>query len=225
MSIIEKIISIYAPHVCAGCEAEGSVLCGVCVRELPRPLDRCYRCHAASKGGLTCDSCSIYGLVAVNAATRYVRSAKDAVWSLKFGRARAAAGCMVVLMLPACERRLRHCPARVVIVPAPTATSRARMRGYDQAAVLARALARQTGTMYFPLLLRIGHQKQVGAGRVQRRAQLRSAFEVRDLRLVRGAHIILVDDVVTTGATLEAAAQALLSAGARSVEAIVFAQA
>lgn len=120
-------------------------------------------------------------------------------------------------------------PLRTIIVPAPTATNRVRMRGYDQSALLACNLASRIGALYDPLLCRIGSQKQIGANRAQRQAQLQGAFytkpQYRSHHDVQGAHIILVDDVVTTGATLEAAAEALRAAGARSVEAVVFAQA
>ncbi len=221
MSILEKIIGLYAPHVCVGCDAPGAVVCTGCIHKLPRPADRCYRCHSASSGGQTCVQCLQYGLLAVNAATCYVRMAKDIVWRLKFQRAKAAAECMAAPMARICREKLRPV---TIIVPVPTASSRVRRRGYDQAVVLARAIALRAGAAYTPLLTRQGRQEQIGAGRAQRRSQLQGAFLVRNPRYVRGTHIILVDDVVTTGATLESAARALRSAGAESVEAVVFAQ-
>ena len=108
---------------------------------------------------------------------------------------------------------------------APTATSRVRQRGYDQAKLLARALARQAGLPYLDCLARVGQTHQVGATREQRLRQLQAAFRVRRPNAVRSAYLLLVDDVSTTGATLELAATILKSAGARRVDAIVFAQA
>jgi ComF family protein len=164
----------------------------------------------------------------VAAATAYRGAAKDIIWKLKFGRARSGATEVAALIASrlGLRRQLGRLPA-VIITHAPTATTRVRQRGYDQAQLIARCLARSCGVPYRPLLARYGHQKQIGASKAQRAAQLSGAFHAAPLQAarIRGAHIILVDDVVTTGATLEAAAKTLMDAGARRVDAVVFAQA
>lgn len=225
MNILEVLVSLYAPHTCVGCGNDGAVLCAGCLRGLPPAMSRCYRCHNGAAAGRTCVVCLRYGLQSVRPAVRYVGAARQAVWQLKYQRAQAAAVAMAESMVAAAPAPLRS--GSVLVVPAPTAASRRRVRGYDQAARLARAYSRQAGLTYAPLLIRLGHQKQVGAGRTQRQSQLRGAFQVKPAwrSSVRGQHIVLVDDVVTTGATLETAANVLLAAGARSVEAVVFAQA
>jgi predicted amidophosphoribosyltransferase len=73
-------------------------------------------------------------------------------------------------------------------------------------------------------LARQGQAHQVGASREQRKQQLATAFRVTKPQHVAGARLLLIDDVVTTGATLEAAAAALRAVGARHIEALVFAQ-
>ena len=98
------------------------------------------------------------------------------------------------------------------------------MRGYDHAALLARELARHTELTTMPVLRRVGQTRQVGATRSQRLKQLEGAFYVRRPEEIQGKKILLVDDLVTTGATLEAAARCLRLAGARTVSAVVFAQ-
>lgn len=112
-----------------------------------------------------------------------------------------------------------------VLVPVPTATSRVRQRGYDQAGLLSQELSRRTGLPSLPLLARCGQDRQVGSGRTERVRHLTGAFRVPAGKDVRGKHVILVDDVLTTGATLEAAAATLHKAGAARVDALVFAQA
>jgi ComF family protein len=112
-----------------------------------------------------------------------------------------------------------------VVVPVPTATDRRRRRGYDQATLIARALARRQDLAHVPCLRRLGRAHQVGAGRAQRLAQLAGAFVVVRPDRIRGKHVVLVDDVITTGATFEAAARALHQAGAARVSAVTFARA
>jgi predicted amidophosphoribosyltransferase len=73
--------------------------------------------------------------------------------------------------------------------------------------------------------MRIGQAHQVGAGRAQRKKQLDGVFRPRHIERIKGQHIILVDDVLTTGATLESAARTLRRAGAAQVDAWVFAKA
>lgn len=151
-------------------------------------------------------------------AAVYEGPPKEMVWRLKFHGARKASHLMAAHM----ARQVVDADA--YLVPVPTATSRVRQRGYDQAKLLARELSRQTRLPYLDCLMRGGQAHQVGASRTQRLQQLAKAYRLKKAALVRGADIILVDDVITTGATLEAAAKVLRVAGARHVDAIVYAQ-
>lgn len=144
------------------------------------------------------------------------------VWRLKFGRVQSAAEAMATRMA---ELYGAMVAKDVLIMPVPTATKRVRRRGYDQAVLIARSFSRQTGCEYTPLLMRLGSQEQIGADRQQRRDQLQGVFRVKNASKVVGARILLIDDVMTTGATLEAAALVLKQAGARSVGSLVFARA
>lgn len=221
--LLTPLLSLLAPHECLGCGTEGFLICANCKKSLKPAVERCYSCHKSMSGGRTCPSCRrSSSLYSVRAAVRYEGAAKDLIWKLKFGRARAAA---------AEASRLLGDYTRIpdsgtaIITHAPTATNRIRRRGYDQAALIAKAFAQNNGQPYTPLLARLGTHKQVGASRMVRSSQLQEAFRPIHEQRIRGAHIILIDDVVTTGATLQAAAAALREAGAKRVEAIVFAQA
>lgn len=220
MSLLDTLLAAIAPHDCLGCGAEGRLLCGRCTVDMPPALAQCYRCYAPSAGGLTCSDCAAASsLTALRSAVIYQGLAKKLIWRIKASGAQAAAAVMAARMAPLLERH-----ERTVLVSVPTATSRVRQRGYDQTRLIARQLARQAGLPWLDCLRRSGQAHQVGAGRQQRRQQLQTAFRVSQQRFVRGAHIMLVDDVVTTGATLEAAAHVLLEAGATRIEAVTFAQ-
>jgi ComF family protein len=222
MMILDTFLAHIAPHECVGCGTEGKLVCEACSSKLVQPAGRCYRCHRVSPEGRTCANClRTSKLYAVTAVALYEDCAKDLVWRLKFGSARMAAREMAELM----AGRYTFTGTPVLLVPVPTATSRIRRRGYDQARLLARELSRATRLPYCNCLSRLGQHQQVGASRERRLKQLAEAFRVSALAPIRGAHIILVDDVVTTGATLEAAAAVLKASGAKRVEAIVFARA
>ncbi|MBC7707774.1 hypothetical protein H7Y63_00950 [Polaromonas sp.] len=111
-----------------------------------------------------------------------------------------------------------------LIVPIPTATQRVRQRGYDQSYLIARAFSRKTTAQFTPVLRRLGQQRQRGASKSTRAIQLSDAYWLRHYNF-KNRHVVLVDDVVTTGATLESAARLLRAAGATRVEAIIFAKA
>jgi ComF family protein len=221
MSILDRLIGYLAPHTCLGCSREGKLLCVDCSDGLPRVPERCYRCRKRSLVGRTCLSCRrSSNLRAVRVATMYDSTAKALVWKLKFSGAQAAATEISALLT---KLIMGEDELEAHILPVPTTSRRVRQRGYDQTKLLGRALASRTNIQYLNCLHRSGQAHQVGASRRQRLSQLEDAF--RTNQSLGGMHIILVDDVVTTGATLEAAAKACRAAGAVRVEAVVFAQA
>lgn len=223
MSILERIVSVYAPHACVGCGYEGSLLCERCLQDLTVTGACCYRCRSASRLGRTCASCRADSLlISVNCATSYAGVAKELVWSLKFNRAQAAADVMGSYMAQCFGSAT---PEDALIVPVPTAMKRVRRRGYDQAVLIARSYAKHTGRQYAPLLMRQGTQEQKGAGREQRLQQLHNAFILKSPRTVVGRRIILIDDVITTGATLDEAAATLKTGAAAAIAALAFARA
>ena len=112
------------------------------------------------------------------------------------------------------------------VTPVPLHARRLWARRFNQAAALAREIARRSGKPFEPALLQRvkATRSQVGLSREQRLQNLQGAFRVGAAAPVRGRRIVLIDDVLTSGATANAAARALLKAGATQVDLIVFAR-
>lgn len=205
MSIIDEILAILAPNDCLGCSAEGRLVCKECIIALPVVETK------------TLDSPYISSVISV---TSYKGISKDLLWKLKSSGAQEAAKIMAE-----CMTKLLPSEKNLIIVPIPTASNRVRQRGYDQAKLIARQISRKARHPYLNCLVRSGQAHQVGAGREQRLKQLENAFRVKNTELIKDSKIILVDDVVTTGASLELASKALKESGANEISAITFAQA
>ena len=114
------------------------------------------------------------------------------------------------------------------VVAVPTTEARLRERGYNQAEVLARAFAEATGRSLVPALCRApGTSSQTTLQPVARMANVAGAFSLAEAteKEIAGEHLLLVDDVLTTGATVVACAETLMVAGARCVSVLTFARA
>lgn len=223
MPLLEKIITIFAPHTCLGCGLEDDkLLCEACLQAVVQVPSRCYRCKAVTDDYRTCHSCAPRTpLTQVVVYTHHQDLAKELVHRMKYERARA--GIIEAARLMA-ERSI-YLPKDALLTHVPTASSRVRERGYDHARLLAQTLSQVSSLPAPTLLSRVGQAHQVGASRTERLRQLRNAFRPVHSEVLRGKHIVLVDDVLTTAATLETAARVLKRAGAKQVSAVVFAQA
>jgi ComF family protein len=224
MSVLENLINLYAPHACIGCGFEGSLLCDDCERQLDPATECCYRCQIPRRLGRTCVDCREQSpLVSVNCFTSYSNQiAKDLLWALKFNRAKAAAQ---IIALQIADMYQEVTPSDALIVPVPTAAKRVRSRGYDQAVLIARAYAKYSGCTYSSMFLRLGGRQQKGADRLRRHQQLHGSLVLKRPEQVSGTRVILIDDVITTGATMEEAARVLKAAGARAVACLAYARA
>lgn len=209
-------MSLIAPHACTGCKREGYVLCPACARALPTAAGCCYVCGVRTSGGQRCTGCP-GSLRAVHAATLYEGPAKEVVHRLKFEGAIAAAKDMAEAMAAVVPE------GDWLLVPVPTASSRRRQRGYDQAVLIARELAHKTGLPVLRALRRHGQSRQVNASRKQRRNQLIGAYSLNRRWRAKYKHILLVDDVYTTGATLNEVGKLLSKAGAERIIGLTFA--
>lgn len=222
MPLLDTLLSIVAPHYCLCCGCEGSLLCALCAELELSPLpSRCYRCKQVTSDFSVCSSCRRQTVLRhVWVRTAYNDVSSQPLLAYKFERARAAYKPLATAMYGA----LPLLPEDTLIMSVPSSTGRIRERGYDHTKLIARELAQRTGLLQVWAVARTGQSHQFGASRSVRLKQLQGTFVVTDLKHVKSKKVLLVDDVITTGATLETLAKALKQAGASQVDALVFAQ-
>lgn len=213
------LLDLLVPPVCLVCREPGAELCGACRRALPWLVGpNCARCGLPAPCGRRCPAVA-HAYAAAWAPFAHEGPARDLVAGLKFQRATAAAAVLGAAMAATAPGGLLD---DATVVPVPAHPGRRRARGYDHAALLARALARRAARpLDLTALRRHGGREdhQLGSGRTERL----SARHL-DVRAARGrgtaGRVVLVDDVHTTGATLDACSRALLGSGAAEVVAI-----
>ncbi|MGH7196935.1 MAG: ComF family protein [Candidatus Saccharimonadales bacterium] len=154
-------------------------------------------------------------------AGTYEKVTERVIYAYKFDGARSAAGTLA----QALDAAPPYLPTNTILVPVPTAPARIRQRGYDQTLLLAKELAKLRGLNVVHCLERQHDLRQVGSGRKQRQQQAKSAFRLkkRQAEKIKGKPVLLIDDVLTTGATLSAAAELLYAAGSMALNAAVVA--
>lgn len=217
------------PPRCVGCDAAGAALCDACAQAvIPAAGPLCARCgRLRAAAGATCLLCAqpTHVLTRVRAAALHAGVMRAAIHALKYDDGRHLATPLARYLTAAW-----HAPAWDelrgavdVVAPVPLHASRVQERGYNQSALLAAAFCRQNGLAYRPhALARVrATQSQVGLDAAQRAENVAAAFAADPV--LRGAHLLLIDDVYTTGATLNACAHAALTGGASSVSALTLA--
>jgi ComF family protein len=192
-----------------GASSPSGGFCGVCARELSRVADACRRCGLA-RPVRQCPRAELrWDVDAVVAPFSYVPPLDHYVRALKYRGARPLGRAFALLLAPELLNERVDC-----LVAVPLHRTRLRERGYNQAQEIARTLAAalRVPALERGIARRAATPAQTGQGALERRAGVARAFRVeRDLR---GRCIAIVDDVVTTGATINALAAELKAAGA-----------
>jgi ComF family protein len=218
----DTLVGLLAPHLCIACGAEGAVMCQVCLSTAGDTIpSRCAGCQRITEKSKTCRSC----LKWLRARHIYVATSYDSLYErllheLKFECRKQAINPIVGIML----QQLQSIEGYDSICPLPTAPSRVRSRGFDHTLLISRELSKKCSIPTQKSLARSTNARQVGANKRERLSQLENEFKVHDKSSVRGKNILLVDDVITTGASIASATNALYKAGAKSVSALVYAQ-
>jgi len=221
-----KVVDFFFPAHCLGCAVEGSFICTACQRTLPRLLPPvCPKCSRPLMQEERCPLCLKWGLEidGIRALFLLQGLVRQSVHQFKYNNLKALSFPLARLLADSLESK----PLPVeVIVPVPLHPRRIRERGYNQSALLARELGRLIGLpVWEESLLRLRNTPaQVRAATADdRRSNVRGAFSCYDER-VRGKQVLVLDDVCTTGATLDSCAVTLKAAGASSVWGLVLAR-
>lgn len=214
------------PKWCVGCGRRGDFICQGCQSSLTRltgPL--CPKCGRPQASGILCPSCVNWSAAidGIRSPFRFDGVIRQAIYQLKYHNIRSLAVSLARLLND--YLTANHIPGEV-LVPVPLHRKRLRERGYNQSGLLASELGKLTNLpVVDDCLIRRRHASPQArtATVAERQRNVADAFACLDQRLYDKA-ILLIDDVATSGATLDAVAAALKAAGATSVWGLVLAR-
>ncbi|WP_224081302.1 ComF family protein [Cupriavidus laharis] len=215
------------PCACALCGVvQDEVVCRDCAAELLYPVSRCPVCAMGIAPGQPCAACAQHRPAFDQAFTLgdYALPQDSLVLALKYGKVLPLAGWLAAALAHRVQAALRAgAPMPDLLAPIPLSPRRLAERGFNQAWEIARPLGRDLGIASDPVLLErprdIATQHLLDLA--QRQMNVRGAFRVARPLPLAGMHVGLVDDVMTTGATLDEAAHTLKAHGAARVSVIV----
>lgn len=235
IKLIKKfVLDLIFPEFCSGCKKEGDILCESCLKELRKSFifPKCFCCGARvpagqrTPAGRTCLSCrkntNIYAFFSSFPYSNEI--VKTLIHKLKYNRIHKIA---IILGDELSEYFLKmslKIPADSLIIPIPLHKNKYRKRGFNQSEVIAESLSKN---LKIPILAGLKKIKltpdQTELSGAKRRKNVKGAFLAINWRQIKGKNIILVDDVKTTGSTLEEAAKTLKKAGAKRIWALTIA--
>jgi ComF family protein len=229
-TLFQRGLDLLFPPRCAGCQQSGSLLCPACLRNMqPLATPCCQRCGAPlAQSADNCTSCQwgafhLHGLRCVNL---YQGALRNAIHALKYQGQPRLAEPLGLLLAEAFTRYGLHADA---LIPLPLHPQRQQQRGYNQATLLARVCAThlKVPCLEGGVIRQRATRVQVGLSTQERQQNVLGAFALTSdaqARLFAYHRVVLIDDVATTGATLEACAAPLYAAGMHEVWGLVLAR-
>ena len=220
-ALISNVVDVVFPARCAGCGHRGVWVCDECIDTIARLSPPwCGRCGIPIDSRCRCDELSPAISISRSAAV-YSGWVRRAIHLMKYENEPARIPSLAEFMASAA----RALPPFDALVPAPLHSARNRGRGYNQSEILANELATHLGCQVSRCLVRTrSTRQQVGLDRDARHRNVTGAFAVVPAEKVAGKRLVLVDDVMTTGSTLNACAETLGAAGASWVGTLTLAR-
>ena len=236
-TVKQFVLDLLFPPTCASCGAIGSFLCASCASEISLAEPACFICNARKSSGSICASCRAHTphLTRVWWAASYDNPhVRAAITQFKYHSNRVLSETLTDYIVASIKKRAQahdvRIPKDAVLLAVPLHPKRQRARGFNQAELLARRVAAEISLplLQTGVLMRVKHtdpQAKTG-GREKRAVNVAGAFAVHPGRVNEIQHktIILVDDIATTGSTLNEAARVLKEAGAAHVWGLVVAK-
>lgn len=228
---MKALLNLLIPPVCLACHDRltdpAAILCNSCHSQVVLLTGKlCPKCGSLLNS-IFCDTCSEHDFAFEHnySVFQYGEVVQQLVHSLKYDEYKSAADYLINGMQDSCRERDEY-RAYDAVIPVPLHPVRKRERGYNQSEILARALASSLGIKYSnPLKRRYYTKSQTLLSKTQRIHNLNGAFALKFNKKVEGKAFILVDDVFTTGSTVNEISKLLLSKGARKVAVITAARA
>ena len=225
-SVNRRALDCLFPRICVGCGRIGEYICVECSAHLPvlhGPL--CPHCGQPQSSVIICPSCAgkPSALSSVRSVFRFEGAVRHAIHELKYRNLRAIAPTLAAYLA---EHLSTLTTTYDVVIPVPLHPKRLNRRGYNQAELLAREVAETRGMSLSASALRRtkAGESQARTGSISERLHnVVDAFSCTDTS-ISGKRILLIDDVCTTGATLEACAAALSAAGASQISGLTVAR-
>ena len=233
MQIWQEILNCFLPPRCQKCGKilkEDTGLCSTCFNEINFITEPyCQKCGhpfeflSDSNGKMICGKClknhrSVFRLS--RSVFVYDEESKNLILNFKFNDRTESANFLAKMLLVAGEDIFKA--GIDVIMPVPLHYTRLLKRHYNQSALLCNELSKLSGIKCDNLSL-VRHQKtrpQVELSGIARQKNVHNVFSVKNISAVKGKRVLLIDDVLTTGATLKECAKALKSSGAKSVDSL-----
>jgi len=217
MEYFKTIWDLIFPKRCINCKKEGQYLCEDCLSLIEiNPFNYCL-CEKLERRN-KCEACKNKNLDRILSATAFKGIAKEAIHKLKYGHLEELSLPLTLLILNYLQNIDCQINNDFIVIPIPMHPKKKRRRGFNQSEEMAKIISKSTGIPLSTTLIKIKETKpQMELNRIERIENIKNCFIVRDKKEIENKTILLLDDVYTTGSTMEECAKILKENNAKEV--------